>query len=664
MSMMPFQVLFPELAARECRTLTPMNRDDLPAHTYLLMELYCVEPNCDCRRVMLNVVDAQTGQHTATINHAFEPPATDAPDADLGQTFLDPLNPQSPLSKALLPLVSDMLRMDTTFRVRLERHYTMWKQVVDDPAHPRHARLHSARKHTRALPDDEPRGRLPQPVVRQEPRVGRNDPCPCGSGKKFKKCCGSAERPRPQATGSPEGPLSEARPSRQFAEFLRPLIEALPEQSASKALDEVAWVGQLAWNLAVTKEPTERARMLEEALAREPAGERRERLRRQLEELVARHETLFPEMHAGSGPRGVIGPGARQAAPTAQHVTFGALEEREVAELCELPQADETWAGGRRQPGFEIMQPRPFRPFLALWAKESTEAPGPVVAHLLQEAGAGVEGLWNALLDGMRRPLEGPPRRPARVALADPDLAERARFGLGRLGIEVACRPTPALDAIFEDLAHAVERRSEPQAYLGQGAIPPESVGRFFAAAAMLHRAAPWRHAHDEQVLEVRTGLPGVPPLCVSILGRARQVRGLGIFLSRADFERFLRLSDSLGPGTGPEAIQVSCWSLTFEPARELDPGQRDEIKRHGWEVAGRGANPTLLRLAPGGIEQPLTERDYRTVAACAEAVARFTLEHASVFKRVTGPGVSGSYECTCWPDSPGLQVTAPHPDG
>ncbi|WP_342211655.1 SEC-C metal-binding domain-containing protein [Neomesorhizobium albiziae] len=21
-------------------------------------------------------------------------------------------------------------------------------------------------------------------------RIGRNDPCPCGSGKKFKKCCG------------------------------------------------------------------------------------------------------------------------------------------------------------------------------------------------------------------------------------------------------------------------------------------------------------------------------------------------------------------------------------------------------------------------------------------------------------------------------------------
>ena len=29
------------------------------------------------------------------------------------------------------------------------------------------------------------------PYLRPEPKVGRNDPCPCGSGKKFKKCCGA-----------------------------------------------------------------------------------------------------------------------------------------------------------------------------------------------------------------------------------------------------------------------------------------------------------------------------------------------------------------------------------------------------------------------------------------------------------------------------------------
>ena len=29
------------------------------------------------------------------------------------------------------------------------------------------------------------------PYVREEPKIGRNDPCPCGSGKKFKKCHGA-----------------------------------------------------------------------------------------------------------------------------------------------------------------------------------------------------------------------------------------------------------------------------------------------------------------------------------------------------------------------------------------------------------------------------------------------------------------------------------------
>jgi SEC-C motif-containing protein len=31
-----------------------------------------------------------------------------------------------------------------------------------------------------------------KPLVREEPKVGRNDPCSCGSGKKFKKCHGAA----------------------------------------------------------------------------------------------------------------------------------------------------------------------------------------------------------------------------------------------------------------------------------------------------------------------------------------------------------------------------------------------------------------------------------------------------------------------------------------
>jgi preprotein translocase subunit SecA len=33
-------------------------------------------------------------------------------------------------------------------------------------------------------------GDRPAPVKREGRKIGRNDPCPCGSGKKYKKCCG------------------------------------------------------------------------------------------------------------------------------------------------------------------------------------------------------------------------------------------------------------------------------------------------------------------------------------------------------------------------------------------------------------------------------------------------------------------------------------------
>jgi SEC-C motif-containing protein len=32
---------------------------------------------------------------------------------------------------------------------------------------------------------------IPETFHRETPKVGRNDPCSCGSGKKFKKCCGA-----------------------------------------------------------------------------------------------------------------------------------------------------------------------------------------------------------------------------------------------------------------------------------------------------------------------------------------------------------------------------------------------------------------------------------------------------------------------------------------
>ena len=44
-----------------------------------------------------------------------------------------------------------------------------------------------------ALPADAQvpeREKKQQTVRRDAPKIGRNDPCPCGSGKKYKNCCG------------------------------------------------------------------------------------------------------------------------------------------------------------------------------------------------------------------------------------------------------------------------------------------------------------------------------------------------------------------------------------------------------------------------------------------------------------------------------------------
>ena len=37
------------------------------------------------------------------------------------------------------------------------------------------------------------RGLAPAAPIRKPPEPGRNDPCPCGSGKKYKKCCGAGD---------------------------------------------------------------------------------------------------------------------------------------------------------------------------------------------------------------------------------------------------------------------------------------------------------------------------------------------------------------------------------------------------------------------------------------------------------------------------------------
>jgi hypothetical protein len=181
--MVLFAYLFPEQAERETRVAHVFNEPGIPRDSYAMVESYCIDPSCDCRRVILNVFAESRKAILATINYGFDPRG------EMPGPFLDLLNTQSPYSDALLEMVKRVVLSDARYVVRLHAHYRQVKAAVADPRHPVHDTLRemlggrgdAAAAHR---PDKNARERDPRPP-------SLNAPCPCGSGRKYKRCCGS-----------------------------------------------------------------------------------------------------------------------------------------------------------------------------------------------------------------------------------------------------------------------------------------------------------------------------------------------------------------------------------------------------------------------------------------------------------------------------------------
>lgn len=71
-------------------------------------------------------------------------------------------------------------------------------------------------------------------MVSSHKRVGRNDPCPCGSGKKFKKCCLNLQRPDEPSSGLFQGDAQDLLSALEQAERdvleYDPFVEPDPDQ--------------------------------------------------------------------------------------------------------------------------------------------------------------------------------------------------------------------------------------------------------------------------------------------------------------------------------------------------------------------------------------------------------------------------------------------------
>jgi len=168
----PFDMRFPDIAENETRSLIIKDDPELPDDQYVFTEAYCDEENCDCRRVFFNVFSVNTKKLLAVITYGWEnrkyyinwmgdndPNVIDS----LVGLDLNLSSPQSKFAHALMKKIDHVIKNDANYVKRIQKHYKLFRAEID-------------KEYNKVAPIS-------------KPTAGRNDPCPCGSGRKFKKCC-------------------------------------------------------------------------------------------------------------------------------------------------------------------------------------------------------------------------------------------------------------------------------------------------------------------------------------------------------------------------------------------------------------------------------------------------------------------------------------------
>ena len=139
------------------------------------------------RNLMLQTVDQHWREHLAALDHLRQ---------GIHLRGYAQKNPKQEYKREAFELFSDMLdrikqdvvKIVLTVQVRSEQDV----QAVEEPAPLSNVRYQHA-DYEQALapaPDDPPPATSPPPFTRAGQKVGRNDMCPCGSGKKYKHCHG------------------------------------------------------------------------------------------------------------------------------------------------------------------------------------------------------------------------------------------------------------------------------------------------------------------------------------------------------------------------------------------------------------------------------------------------------------------------------------------
>lgn len=145
---------------------------DLPEGVYAFLELYCCNLDCDCKEVFIEI----TKQSAMNLGY-FE--MIEKPLATLVYTWEKPLSDHNPYfynsdqlsewSHAARQVFIDYVEVVPEYNKELAARYLKMKSDLGWR--------------------DNLNSNEPKSYVRTSSKLGRNEPCACGSGKKYKKCC-------------------------------------------------------------------------------------------------------------------------------------------------------------------------------------------------------------------------------------------------------------------------------------------------------------------------------------------------------------------------------------------------------------------------------------------------------------------------------------------
>lgn len=174
---------------------------DYQGRTYYFDDLYCPKPACRCGEVVLIVLgEAVDSAGQECIRNAFDATVTLRGKVSINETHHAFGETKArDVVKALLAHDTDLLK---TFRAREKTVKAIATRslatTLSGPTGTASSRTAPARSGLPVLNQHDSAPSAPagptageQSVAFSRQKVGRNDPCPCQSGRKYKKCCGA-----------------------------------------------------------------------------------------------------------------------------------------------------------------------------------------------------------------------------------------------------------------------------------------------------------------------------------------------------------------------------------------------------------------------------------------------------------------------------------------